>query len=69
MGVEEGWPDNLLSAGLLCLTNDLLLRGEYKRDLQKWTALLEKYFRIDHLIQTWAPVTGGGDILFICRLK
>jgi hypothetical protein len=69
MGIEEDWPDNLLSAGLLCLSNDLLLRGEYKRDLQRWVGLLEKYFRIDDLISTWAPATGGGDALFICRLK
>jgi hypothetical protein len=33
-GIEREWPPDLLSAGLLILRNDVLLLGEYKRDLE-----------------------------------
>jgi hypothetical protein len=67
LGIERGWPPDLLSAGLLILRNDVLLLGEYKRDLEGWLSLIEPHFRIEELVQTWVPKSGGGDYLFVCR--
>jgi hypothetical protein len=67
LGIERGWPPDLLSAGLLILRNDVLLLGEYKRDLEGWLSLVEPHFRIEDLVQTWAPKSGGGDYLLVCR--
>jgi hypothetical protein len=67
LGIEREWPPDLMSAGLLVLRNDVLLLGEYKRDLEGWLSLIEPRFRIEDLVQTWAPNSGGGDYLLVCR--
>lgn len=69
LGIESNWPSDLLSAGLLVLRNDVLLLGEYKRDLEGWLSLIGTHFRIVDLVQTWAPMSGGGDYLIVCRMQ
>jgi hypothetical protein len=44
--IERGGPPDLLSAGLLILRNDVLLLGEYKRDLEGWLSLIETSFAL-----------------------
>jgi len=67
LGLHEEWPSAMIHAVLDILHNDVLLRGECKRDLKGWTSLVERYFRVDSIVQTWSAPSGGGDYLMLCR--
>lgn len=69
LGVEEGWPDPLLEAAIGVLGGDLLLDGEYKRDVAGWENLISRHLRIRDLRRLWTTPGGGGDVIFVCDLR
>lgn len=66
-GLEHDWPDELIEAAIDLIKNDVFLRGEFKRDIPSWRALIGEQFEIVEERVTWEAPSGGGDILFICR--
>lgn len=65
-GVETGWPDPLFEAALGVLGGDLLLDGEYKRDIAGWQALISAHLQIQQTLRLWTTPAGGGDVIFVC---
>ena len=66
-GVERGCSLELMFAGLDLLRDDVLARGEYKRNIHDWTSIISRRLELVDIVQTWKPESGGGDFLFICR--
>jgi trans-aconitate methyltransferase len=59
-------PEELVDAALMVLRNDVLLNGEYKRDIDGWHEVIGKQFDVQEVVPSWNSSSGGGDFLFIC---
>ena len=68
--LQLGAPRPVIEAAFQMLHNDVFLDGEYKRARSQVLAMLEPYFEIEHLEQTWPKDSDAyGDFLFICKRR
>lgn len=68
--VKTGAPDSVTNCALELLRNDIFRDGEYKRCRRDITAMLDDWFIVDAIEQTW-PNSGEryGEFLFRCRRR
>jgi predicted TPR repeat methyltransferase len=61
---------DVIRASLDVFANDLLVRGEFKRDLITWNAMLAREFKIVKVKRIWPHRERGfGDFLIVARRK
>lgn len=61
---------SVISASLEVFANDLLVRGEFKRDIESMKEMLARRFTIKETIRIWPKVeTGFGDYIVVAQRR
>ncbi|MEW8552639.1 MAG: class I SAM-dependent methyltransferase [Candidatus Thiodiazotropha sp.] len=68
--LESEAPVNVTEAAFQVLRNDVFLNGEYKHSRSQILTLLEPYFEVERIEQTWPDdIDAFGDFLFVCKRR